>query len=150
MYRDVSLSPRLIGSTNLKCVTCLQQGPILSGTYKLRVGGKWSTAIAFDASGSEFAAAVHAANPDYTIVVEDNNWSPLSGARYDIVFEQPLGDVGHFESDLSLLTGDNLALTITTIEDGDANDLFLDPIPGHLFEGTSNFKLIASLTSPCQ
>ena len=55
-------------------------------------------------------------------------------SSFDFVFLSPPGNLGYFGSDVSGLGGVNPQLAFTTIEDGNLNDLFLDPIPGELFE----------------
>ena len=58
------------------------QGAPLSGTFRLQVGGHWTTPIPFDASMDVFQAAVNSAAPGYSIKVESYNWSPLTGGRW--------------------------------------------------------------------
>ena len=48
----------------------------------------------------------------------------------------PIGDLPYFGVDTSLLEGNSVALQFSTIENGSASDLFLDPVPGDLFERT--------------
>jgi hypothetical protein len=54
--------------------------------------------------------------------------------RFDFVYLSPGGDLGTPSADIGMLGGNSPSILFTTIEDGAARDLFLDPIPGELFE----------------
>lgn len=61
----------------------------------------------------------------------------MAASRFDYVFVTPVGDLPYFGTDVSLLEGNSVALQFSTIENGSSADLFLDPVPGDLFERAS-------------